>query len=284
MFTMEFQLSIVIPTCNRHDTLVRAINSVINQGIDDIEVIVVNDGVDNIPSALTDIYCDKPYVIFLDNGVCQGAAGARNFGVRNANGYYVSFLDDDDMYLPGRLLNMLNIFNKGNYIFASSGRFYEIGDFTKIQNVPYQLTGEVRLEDIKFANDIDIGFMVSRSDFLRVGGFDPSFTNLEDWDFVIRMLKEGKGYKLGRLDYAVNVDPNRERVSTNDSIGYRELAEKYKHEFGVEWYSVMLSMADRLEKKLTLRKTINYTFNSGAKLPFIIYLKYKFQFLKKYFI
>jgi len=281
---MEFQLSIVIPTCNRHDTLVRAINSVIYQGIDDIEIIVVNDGFGNIPSALTDIYCNMPYVTFLHNDACKGAAGARNFGVKNSSGYYISFLDDDDIYLPGRLLKMLDVVRKGHYIFASSGRFYEVGDFTEIQNVPYQFTGEVKLEDIKFANDIDIGFMVSKSDFLHIGGFDPSFTNLEDWDFVIRMLKEGNGYKLGRLDYAVNIDPNRERVSYNDSIGYRELAEKYQHEFGKEWYSVMLAMADRLEEKLTLVKTIRYTFSSGVKLPFIIYLKYKFKFLKKYFI
>jgi len=281
---MEYQLSIIIPTCNRHATLTRSIDSVLYQGLDDIEVVIVNDGNNEIPKSITKLYSSYSFILFINNSSNKRAAGARNFGVKNASGFYITFLDDDDIYLPGRLINMLSEMENKKSIFVSSGRFYEMGDFSEIHNVPYQYTGKVTLEDIKYANDIDIGFMVSRSDFLRLGGFDSSFTNLEDWDFVIRMLKEGNGYKLGRLDYAVNIDPNRDRVSTNDSKGYRELAQKYHQEFGNKWYSIMLSMADRLEGKLTLIKAISYTFKSGVKLPFIIYLKYKFQFLKKYFI
>lgn len=277
-------LSVIIPTCNRHDTLIRAVESVISQKITDLEVIVVNDGKSELPLELKRHLSSLNIVKVIKNNQVNGAANARNFGAAHSTGIYVTFLDDDDMYLPGRLINMLSEMENRKSIFVSSGRFYEIGDFAEIHNVPYQYTGKVTLEDIKYANDIDIGFMILRSDFLRLGGFDSSFTNLEDWDLVIRMLKEGNGYKLGRLDYAVNIDPNRERVSTNDSKGYRELAQKYQQEFGSKWYSIMLSMADRLEGKLTFIKAISYTFKSGVKLPFIIYLKYKFQFLKKYFI
>lgn len=281
---MQYQLSIIMPTCNRNDTLLRAIDSVLYQGIEKIEVVVVNDGVDELPASITEIYSRYPFIIFIKNSGDKGAAGARNFGVKNARGNYISFLDDDDIYLPGRLVNMLSEMESNQSIFVSSGRFYEIGDFSEIHNVPYQYTGKVTLEDIKYANDIDIGFMVLRSDFLRLGGFDTSFTNLEDWDFVIRMLKDGTGYKVGRLDYAVNINSNRARVSTNDFKGYRELAQKYQQEFGLKWYFYMLVMADRLEDRLTLSKTIFYTFKSSTSLPFIIYLKYKLQFIKKCFI
>ncbi|AOW76465.1 hypothetical protein A3Q34_06090 [Colwellia sp. PAMC 20917] len=264
--------------------MTRAIDSVINQHLSDFEIIIIDDSPrlnNKLKSLIVDKYSSYNLYYYINDGM-HGVANARNLGVELAKGQYVTFLDDDDMYLPGRLVNMLSEMENKQNIFVSSGRFYEIGDFAEIHNVPYQYIGKIKLEDIKYANDIDIGFMVTRSDFLRIGGFDPSFTNLEDWDFVIRMLKEGNGYKLGRLDYAVNIDPNRERVSTNDSKGYRELAQKYQQEFGLKWYSVMLATADRLEGNLSLIKTIRYVFLSGVKLPFIIYLKYKFQFLKKY--
>jgi glycosyltransferase involved in cell wall biosynthesis len=281
------QLTIIIPTCNRSvESLSRAIDSAINQHLSDFEIIIIDDSPrlnNKLKSLIVNKYSSYNLYYYINDGM-HGVANARNLGVELAKGQYVTFLDDDDMYLPGRLVNMLSEMENKTSIFVSSSRFYEMGDFSEIHNVPYQYTGKITLEDIKYANDIDIGFMVSRSDFLRLGGFDSSFTNLEDWDFVIRMLKEGNGYKLGRLDYAVNIDPNRDRVSTNDSKGYRELAQKYHQEFGSKWYSIMLSMADRLEGKLTLIKAISYTFRSGVKLPFIIYLKYKFQFLKKYFI
>jgi len=62
------------------------------------------------------------------------------------------------------------------------------------------------------------------------------------------------------------------------------LAQKYQQEFGSKWYLFMLAMADRLEKKLTLSQTIAYTFKVADKSVAIMYLKYKLQFLKKYFI
>jgi glycosyltransferase involved in cell wall biosynthesis len=281
---MKPLLTVIIPTCNRHDSLMRAVESVISQKVTNLEVIVVNDGHSELPQMLKAKLANLADIKVIRNDHPHGAANARNFGVNHSAGKYITFLDDDDIYLPGRLLGMLDTFKENDFIFVSSGRFYEIGDFAEIHNVPYQFTGKITLEDIRYANDIDIGFMVTRSDFLRIGGFDPSFTNLEDWDFVIRMLKESNGYKLGRLDYAVNIDPNRERVSTNDSKGYRELAQKYQQEFGLKWYLFMLAMADRLEKKLTLSQTIAYTFKVGDKSVAIMYLKYKLQFLKKYLI
>ncbi|MFT6834790.1 MAG: glycosyltransferase involved in cell wall biosynthesis [Francisellaceae bacterium] len=273
-------LTVIIPTCNRHHTLLRAVESVVMQNVDDLEVIVVNDGNSELPEIIIEKLTMINNVKITRNIKEHGAANARNFGVERASGIYVTFLDDDDIYLPGRLLNMLSKIKNGAYIFVSSGRFHEVGDFNEIQCLPHQLAGNISLDSVKFVNDIDIGFLVSRNNFLTIGGFDPSFTNLEDWDLIIRLLKIGSGYKLERLDYAVNIDPNRPRVSNNDYKGYRELAAKYKSVFDKKWYFYMLAMADRLEHKLTATCAIKYSISSGSKLPFILYLKYKLQFLK----
>jgi glycosyltransferase involved in cell wall biosynthesis len=90
------QFSVIIPTYNREQLLNEAVRSVLDQTIQDFEMVVVNDG-GNAP-----IVPDDPRIRVLTkaNG---GPASARNDGIRAAQGRYVAFLDDDDLYTPDRL-------------------------------------------------------------------------------------------------------------------------------------------------------------------------------------
>ncbi|MGY3864692.1 glycosyltransferase family 2 protein [Aeromonas bivalvium] len=254
------QVSVIIPTCNRNDTLPRAIYSALNQGVAKLEVIVVNDTDNPISNEILNIAITNP-VTFTCNPGRNGAASARNYGVSLAKGKYITFLDDDDMYLPGRLNNMLNLTQQRKYIMVSSGRFYETGDFTTIQPAKKQRFGEIRQKDIQYQNDIDIGFMMERDIFLSFGGFDTSYKSLEDWDFILRVLEKGNCYKIKRMDYAVNLDPNRSRVSDRDSESYLKLAEMYKEKYGKEWFSYMsahgLSLCGKLKFSIFIR---NFSF------------------------
>lgn len=270
---MQYQLSIIIPTCNRHDTLIRAIDSVLYQGMDNIEVVVVNDGCNEIPISITEVYADYPFVTFIKNGGEKGAAGARNFGVKNAHGCYISFLDDDDIYLPGRLINVMRFIAENNYIFVSSGRFSEIGDFKSISHIKKQRYGVVKCHDNLYLNDIDIGFTMLREDFLTLNGFDVSLKSLEDWDFILRALRVKDGYKLERLDYVVNVDPNRPRVSNADSESYLQLATMYRTENGESWYAYMVAHGLSLSGTLSFNDMFKYSLITRTREPFIDYLR-----------
>ncbi len=249
------QVSVIIPTCNRNDTLPRAIYSALNQRVAKLEVIVVNDTDNPISDEILNIAITNP-VTFTCNPGKHGAASARNYGVSLAKGKYITFLDDDDMYLPGRLNNMLNITQQRKYIMVSSGRFYETGDFTTIQPAKKQCFGEIRQKDIQYQNDIDIGFMMERDIFLSFGGFDTSYKSLEDWDFILRVLEKGTCYKIKRMDYAVNLDPNRSRVSDSDSKSYLKMAEMYKDKYGKEWFTYMSAHGLSLAGKLRFSRVI----------------------------
>ena len=72
----------------------------------DLEIIVVDDGASSSVSELINTHLEDGIVYVKNNGK-RGAASARNLGVKHASGEYVTFLDDDDIYLPGRLSNML---------------------------------------------------------------------------------------------------------------------------------------------------------------------------------
>lgn len=110
---MNYKVSIIIPTYKRSDYLIRAIDSVINQTYSNIEVIVIDD---NDPYSefrkATEIkmqkYFNNKKVKYLKNDRNLGGALARNVGIREATGDYITFLDDDDVYLPYKIEKQLN--------------------------------------------------------------------------------------------------------------------------------------------------------------------------------
>lgn len=242
------ELSVIIPTCNRNALLRIAVLSVIAQELSSYEIVIVDDSTSPTEPEFLIAFNQFANLRYVVNVGEHGAAHARNFGVSQARGQFVTFLDDDDFYLPGRLKNMLRHMRSGQYVFISSGRFYQLNDFSTVRQVPGQLEGRVRLHDIYLANDIDIGFMIARDTFVQLGGFDSTYRNLEDWDFVIRMASIGDGYKCARLDYCVNVASDRVRVSDNDWIGYSQILERYQQRFGLPWAAFVSATILRLQK------------------------------------
>ena len=98
-------VSCIIPTYKRSDTLVRAINSVLNQTYSNVEVLVVNDNELNdeytgqVKKALL-VFKDEPRVRLVMQEKHVNGAMARNVGIKAALGEYIGFLDDDDEWEP----------------------------------------------------------------------------------------------------------------------------------------------------------------------------------------
>lgn len=281
VISSDIRLSVIIPTCNRNDTLPRAIYSVLNQGVSNMEIIVVNDSDTPLSEEILRL-SEGLSIHFTTNPGKHGAASTRNYGVSIARGKYITFLDDDDVYLPGRLNNMLKLAETGKYSLISSGRFYETGDFQNIIPAPKQIFGEITLSDIQFQNDIDIGFMIERDKFIQYKGFDASFHSLEDWDFIIRVLVDGNAYKINRFDYAVNIDLNRERVSNNDAKSYLEIAELYKPMFGEKWYALTVFRGMSLYSPSKLGPVLRICLCYKTLEPLIAYARQVKKKIKPY--
>ena len=96
------KFSIIITTYNRLELLKKAIQSVYSQTITDWELIIVND----CSSDGTKEYLDslnQPKIMPIHNPKNLHKGGARNVGIKNSNGNFICFLDDDDYYLPHHL-------------------------------------------------------------------------------------------------------------------------------------------------------------------------------------
>lgn len=101
------RVSVVIPTYNRADIITRAVDSVLAQTVDDIEVLIIDDGsTDGTRALIEDI--DDSRVRYLAHDTNRGVSAARNTGVEAGRGEYVAFLDSDDEWLPRKLERQLS--------------------------------------------------------------------------------------------------------------------------------------------------------------------------------
>lgn len=108
------KVSVVVPTYKREiKYLSRAIKSIENQTYNDIEIIIVDDNPsessyrDEVSNYMEKFNRDKRYV-YLRNAKNVGGSISRNNGINVASGEYITFLDDDDEYLPGKIENQVN--------------------------------------------------------------------------------------------------------------------------------------------------------------------------------
>ena len=102
LVSFEPVVSVVIPTRDRANLVVRAAKSALGQTLRQIEVIVIIDGPDFATArALADIKDSRLRVIPLAKAV--GGSEVRNIGARASRGEFVAFLDDDDEWAPGKL-------------------------------------------------------------------------------------------------------------------------------------------------------------------------------------
>lgn len=95
-------VSVILPVRNRERTLARAVRSVLEQGLGDLELIVVDDGSTDGTPALLQQLAEDPRVKLLA-GTGSGAAKARNLGLAAARGRLLAFQDSDDEWRPQKL-------------------------------------------------------------------------------------------------------------------------------------------------------------------------------------
>ena len=89
------KISIIVPVYNSEKYLRRCLDSLQNQSFKDIEIIIVNDGSTDNSQQIIDEYCNDRRIVCY-NQKNSGQAAARNFGLHNANGDFILFVDSDD--------------------------------------------------------------------------------------------------------------------------------------------------------------------------------------------
>ncbi|EIC28196.1 MULTISPECIES: glycosyltransferase family 2 protein [Methylomicrobium] len=187
-------ISVIIPTFNRHRFIVEAVESVLSQEIDDLEVIVVDDGSTDGTRHLLEPYQQEIRYVYQDN---QGVSAARNHGVRESRGEWLAFLDSDDRWVSGQLKARLeaaageDVFSFGGveWFVDNAEDRHLLGQSESVTWPHCDTAGYVSdpVLDVAEGCYLHLGTLLCRkSAFLDVGWFDTGLCMGEDEDWFSR--------------------------------------------------------------------------------------------------
>lgn len=218
-------VSVIVPVYNRLELLYRALDSLVGQHSEGTETIVVDDGSDEDIRKFVDAHPLKPR--YIRHACNKGVGAARNTGIRAACGRFVTFLDSDDYYLPGKvskqLTNILNSQDPERTISVCRAIVID-GQIRRIVPGRFPRAGEPMGDYIfSSSNLIQINTVMVSTALAKEYPFYEKCRQWEDWEFCLRLLTRAKAV-LSFLPepLAVYVDiPRIDRVS--NTVNYRSL-------------------------------------------------------------
>lgn len=204
-------ISIIIPAYNRESTIKLSVESVLNQTVRDIEVLVIDDGsTDNTAEVIKEIHDKRVNYVYQENA---GACVARNLGIKLSKGDILAFHDSDDQWLPNKLEEEVKSLNENDadIVFCQM--------FKKGKIIPDCLEeGFVSsLTFLQYGNIIGTPTIIGKKKCFEKIQFDPLMPRLQDRDIAIRLSKEFRVFFLKKALMTVELQEN--SITRNEKKG-----------------------------------------------------------------
>lgn len=191
-------ISVVIPTYKNRGGLNNSVDSALAQDYEGLlEVIVVDD---NFPESeerkntecIMARYSKNPKVVYIRHNQNMNGAAARNTGIKASKGDYIAFLDDDDIFLKGKLTKQVTYLEKHKefdavYCFATSIKYNSSHKIIEGDG-----TRDILLLESNFPT---ISLVFRREALEAINGFDETFYRHQDYELMLRFF--ANGYKIG---------------------------------------------------------------------------------------
>ena len=195
-------VSIIIPAYNQGHYLGAALRSVLSQTFHDYEAIVVDDGSTDDTPQVAGAFTD-PRIRYArqDN---RGLSGARNAGIRQATGEFISFLDSDDLFLPEKLALMVEALRAQPRYGMVAGQAIIIDEHGHPTGKRFTTMLPEDGAQLLLWNPLHVGSVLVRRVWLdRAGLFDETLRSYEDWDMWLRLARAG--CRFGWVDQPVSL-------------------------------------------------------------------------------
>jgi len=187
------RVSTLIAAHDAADTILRAVESVLAQSFRSLEALVVDDGSrDGTRDVVESVGDPRVRLVALPERVGRGAA--RNAGIEAAAGEFVAILDADDVALPNRLAETVELFDGDPALVAVGGqaRFVSPHGRWRLRRYP--------LSDAEIRRGLELGDMtvchpastIRRSALEAVGGYRCDLPRAQDFDLMRRLLATGR--------------------------------------------------------------------------------------------
>lgn len=202
------KVSIIVPMYNCSNTLKRCIDSISNQTYKDIELLLVDDGSTDSTKEIAYGYIkkdDRIKYIYKSNG---GVSSARNVGIKNATGDYITFVDPDDMLLKEAIYDMVEILESSNCDFVKCNYYLSNDENLKISEGKCLFNEDILVDNKSKKKEILMKIikgeistfvwvlMIKRKFIDNVKPFNENVDYMEDKLFFIDIFSKSENYYL----------------------------------------------------------------------------------------
>ncbi|MBD3724694.1 MAG: glycosyltransferase [Arcobacter sp.] len=241
-------VSVIITTHNREDLLPRAVESVLAQTYNNLEIIIVDDGSTDNTEQLVNSYMQKHEQIkYIKHEKALGGNAARNSGIRAASGEFVAGLDDDDEFTPDRIQVLMNNYSEEYSMITS--RSVKV---TKTGKQKTKYISNVDLDTMLYFNAIGNQVLVKKEKIVGAGLFDENLKRYQDYDMWLRIIqKYGKAKIVNQITQVIHYEHD---VTTNNTVknnlhGAFSFYKKHKHLMNNNQRKMQLYNVYRLQQK-----------------------------------
>jgi glycosyltransferase involved in cell wall biosynthesis len=191
----EILVSIIIPTFNRSQLLVRAITSVINQKYTNWELIIVDDGSTDETKEVVEKFQEVTKISYfkIEN---SGVSAARNHGIKLALGEWVAFLDSDDEWLPNKLSLQVEEVLKNNFRLIHGNEIWiRNGKRVNQKKIHEKSGGEIFKQCLHLCLISPSAVIIKKELLEEHNGFNEELIVCEDYDLWLKITsKEEVGF------------------------------------------------------------------------------------------
>lgn len=220
-------VSVIITTYNRSQLVIKAIESVLNQTYENIEIIVVNDGsVDNTLEVLNEYTSNVPNIRVLNHPTSLGGNAARNTGIKSAKGTLIAGLDDDDVFLPNRISLLVENYDEKYSLVTSCSKQIIKNEVLKTKFVPI-----IDIGTMLYFNAIGNQALVKKEYIQKVGYYDENLKRYQDYDIWLRLIDQfGKAKMVKEVTQVINYNhtSHSNNILTNNFLGAYKFFTKHK--------------------------------------------------------
>jgi glycosyltransferase involved in cell wall biosynthesis len=205
---MSSLVSVIIPTYKGSDVICRAVNSVINQTYNDVEIIVVDDNGRGTEEQIAtekalSTYIRDNQVIYIPHESNRNGSAARNTGAKVAKGKYLTLLDDDDEYYPDKVKIEVEQIEKLGDEYALVWCSNDIYDSNGKRIYSNHVSGNGHnLKSILMHDHAAIigsdSLLIKTNCYREIGGFDESFLRHQDYEFTTRVAQKWKVFAIDK--------------------------------------------------------------------------------------
>lgn len=263
-------ISIIIPCYNDAQYIEQSVQSALDQTYHNKEIIVVDDG-SNIKTKAV-LKKLEPKIAKLITQENQGQSKARNVGINEAKGNYILVLDSDDFFEPTFCEKAIAFFleNKDVQLVTCEANLLHIDGSVEI----YKPKGGT-ISNFMYANDALGTSLFVKEDWQKIGGYDESMRKgFEDWEFFIRLLKNGgKCYVIPEILYSYRKrnDSTTSKANNNRYTLLNYIYLKHKEIYIADFdnfVAKLLELSSLQEKnRLKILKKIDYKLGNMILKP-----------------